>query len=46
MGVIDLLFMALILTGCGWLLWHFLWKKQGSCHGCDHKHGKTDNDRR
>jgi hypothetical protein len=36
MGIVDIIWMAVILGGAGWLLYHFLWKKKGSCPGCDH----------
>jgi hypothetical protein len=35
MGLVDAFWLALILGGSGWLLWHFLWKKKGACPGCD-----------
>jgi hypothetical protein len=35
MGIADYLWMAVILGGAGWLLYNFLWKKKGSCPGCD-----------
>lgn len=44
MGIVDIIWMVVILVGCAWLLYHFLWKKQGSCHGCDH--GDTTKNKR
>jgi hypothetical protein len=35
MGIADIVWMAVILGGSCWLLYHFLWKKKGSCPGCD-----------
>lgn len=35
MGLADLIWMGLILGGCFWLLWRFLWVNKGSCPGCD-----------
>ncbi|HEY6873918.1 MAG TPA: FeoB-associated Cys-rich membrane protein [Geobacteraceae bacterium] len=34
MGANDVVWMVVILGGAGWLLYHSLWKKKGSCHGC------------
>jgi hypothetical protein len=35
MGIVDIIWMVLILGGACWLLYHFPWKKKGSCPGCD-----------
>ena len=34
MGANDVVWMEAILGGAGWLLYHSLWKKKGTCHGC------------
>lgn len=34
MSIADIFWMVLILGGACWLLYHFLWKKKGSCHDC------------
>lgn len=34
MGVNDVVWMVVILSGAAWLLYHSLWKKRGHCHGC------------
>jgi hypothetical protein len=34
-GIADLVWMALVLGGAGYLLYRSLWKKNGCCQGCD-----------
>ena len=35
MGIVDIIWMAVILGGAGWLLYRSVWKKKGHCQGCD-----------
>jgi hypothetical protein len=35
MGAADIIWMALILAGAGYLLYRSIWKKKGHCQGCD-----------
>jgi hypothetical protein len=34
MGIVDFVWMALILGGAGYLLYRSAWKKAGHCQGC------------
>ncbi len=35
MGFVDILLMALIISGAVYILYRSVWKKKGHCHGCD-----------
>ena len=35
MGIVDIIWMAVILGGASWLLYRSVWKKKGHCQGCD-----------
>jgi hypothetical protein len=34
MEIVDIVWMALILGGTGYLLYRSVWRKQGCCQGC------------
>lgn len=34
MGLVDMLFMAIIISGALYLLYRSIWKKKGHCSGC------------
>jgi hypothetical protein len=34
MGIVDIVWMALILGGAGYLLYRSFWKKKGHCGNC------------
>ncbi len=35
MGIADVVWMALILGGAGYLLYRSVWKNKGRCQGCN-----------
>lgn len=35
MGIVDLIIAGLIIGSACYLLYRSLWKKKGSCHGCE-----------
>lgn len=35
MGFSDIIWMALIIAGAGYVLYRSVWKKRGYCPGCD-----------
>jgi hypothetical protein len=35
MGLVDIVWMTLILAGAGYLLYRSLWKKKGHCGSCE-----------
>ncbi|MDX9714260.1 MAG: FeoB-associated Cys-rich membrane protein [Dissulfurispiraceae bacterium] len=34
MGLIDIVLIAVIISGAGYLLYRSIWKKRGGCSGC------------
>lgn len=40
MTLIDVVLMAAILGGAGWLFYRSVWTKKGHCHSCDEGHCK------